>query len=106
MIPETIFISAAQGEGYDALSAAAARVLGTRDFDPAAPLLATERQRACCLQALSCLEQALEAIDMGMTLDAVTVCIDGALSALLELTGEKANEAIVDEVFSTFCVGK
>lgn len=106
MIPETVFISAAQGEGYDALSAAAARVLGTRDFDPAAPLLATERQRACCLQALSCLEQALEAIDMGMTLDAVTVCIDGALSALLELTGEKANEAIVDEVFSTFCVGK
>jgi len=52
------------------------------------------------------LEQALEAIHVGMTLDAVTVCVDGALSALLELTGEKANEAIVNEVFSTFCVGK
>ena len=106
LIPETIFISAAQGEGYGALSDAVARVLGTQDFDPTAPLLATERQRACCIQALSCLEQALEAIHVGMTLDAVTVCVDGALSALLELTGEKANEAIVNEVFSTFCVGK
>lgn len=105
-IAETVFISAVQGEGYHTLSDAAARVLGTQDFDPSAPLLATERQRACCLQALSCLEQALKAIEVGMTLDAVTVCIDGALSALLELTGEKANEAIVDEVFSTFCVGK
>ena len=105
-VAQTVFLSAAQGEGYGALCEAAAHVLGTQDFDPAAPLLATERQRDCCRQALDGLDQALKAIQMGMTLDAVTVCIDSALSALLELTGEKANEAIVDEVFSTFCVGK
>lgn len=105
-IPETVFLSAVQGEGYDALGDAAARVLGTRDFDPAAPLLATERQRSCCRQAVSCLAQAIEAIASGITLDAITVCIDSALSALLELTGKKAGEAIVDEVFASFCVGK
>ncbi len=105
-VPETVFISAAQGDGYDALCAAAARVLGTENFDPAAPLLATERQRDCCRRALACLQEALEAIESGMTLDAITVCTDSAIAALLELTGEKANEAIVDEVFSTFCVGK
>lgn len=105
-VPETIFLSAAQGEGCEALCAAATRVLGTQDFDPAAPLLATERQRACCRQAFTCLQQAIEAVDSGITLDAVTVCTDGALSALLELTGKKAGEAIVDEVFATFCVGK
>ena len=43
---------------------------------------------------------------MGETLDAVTVMIEEALSYLLELTGEKASEAVVDEVFSRFCVGK
>ena len=43
---------------------------------------------------------------MGMTLDAVTVCVEEALSALYALTGENAAEEIVDEVFSTFCVGK
>ena len=105
-VPETVFLSAAQGGGYEALCAAAARVLGTEGFDPAAPLLATERQRDCCRRALACLEEALEAITSGITLDAVTVCTDGAIAALLELTGEKANEAIVDEVFSSFCVGK
>lgn len=105
-IPETVFLSAARGEGYDQLCDAAARVLGTQDFDPSAPLLATERQRACCRQAVACLTQALEALDLGVTLDAVTVCADGALTSLLELTGERANDAIVDAVFSTFCVGK
>ena len=49
---------------------------------------------------------ALESLDMGETLDAVTVMIDNGANALLELTGEKATEAVLDEVFSKFCVGK
>jgi tRNA modification GTPase len=43
---------------------------------------------------------------MGMTMDAINVCIEDAVEALLELTGKKAREAVVDEVFSQFCVGK
>jgi tRNA modification GTPase len=39
-------------------------------------------------------------------LDAVTVLLDEAVQYILELTGEKATEAVVDEVFSRFCVGK
>ena len=42
----------------------------------------------------------------GVTLDAVTVCAQRAVDALLELTGEKAADAVIDEVFSRFCVGK
>lgn len=41
-----------------------------------------------------------------MTLDAVNVSIDDAIDALLALTGEKVSDAVVDEVFSRFCVGK
>ena len=41
-----------------------------------------------------------------MTLDAVNVMIDQAISSLLELTGEKATDKIVDQVFHNFCVGK
>ena len=41
-----------------------------------------------------------------MTLDAVNVAIDDAIDALLSLTGEKVSDAVVDEVFSRFCVGK
>ena len=36
----------------------------------------------------------------------LTVSVECAVSALLELTGERATEAVVDQVFSQFCVGK
>ena len=50
--------------------------------------------------------EAISAIDMGITLDAVTVVIEEAINSLLELTGERVTEAVVDKVFSSFCVGK
>ena len=52
------------------------------------------------------IDEAIAAIQGGVTLDAVNVCADCAIDALLELTGEKATAAVVDEVFSRFCVGK
>ena len=39
-------------------------------------------------------------------LDAAGVCIEDALHALADLTGEDATEAVIDQVFETFCVGK
>ena len=42
----------------------------------------------------------------GLGLDAVSVCVDDALDALCELTGENASEAVINEVFERFCVGK
>ena len=38
--------------------------------------------------------------------DALNVVLDDAEKALLELTVEKITDAVVDEVFSRFCVGK
>ena len=43
---------------------------------------------------------------MGLDLDAVGVCVQDALTALYELTGQNVSDAVVDEVFSRFCVGK
>ena len=48
----------------------------------------------------------MDALKAGATFDAVTILIDDGENSLLELTGEKASEAVVDEVFSRFCVGK
>ena len=81
-------------------------MLGTHDFDPNAAMLANERQRQCCVNALASIKEAKDALSMGVTLDAVGVCIDDAIGHLLELTGEKASDAVVDEVFSSFCVGE
>ena len=41
-----------------------------------------------------------------MTRDAVNVSIDAAIESLDMLTGEKATESVVNEIFSRFCVGK
>ena len=80
--------------------------LGTGEIDPAAGMLATERQKACALRAREGVGQAAEAIRAGMTLDAVSVALDDAAAALLELTGERVTDAVLDEVFARFCVGK
>ncbi len=99
-------LSASTGEGRDELEKAVAKICSTDEFNPNAACLTSERQRQCCVNALNSIEDAVAAIHGGMTLDAVNVCADCAIDALLELTGEKATSAVVDEVFSRFCVGK
>ena len=61
-----------------------------------------KRQGRACAAA----GDALDALEAGMTMDAVTISIEEALDALLELTGERATEEVVNNVFSHFCVGK
>ena len=101
-----VTLSAREGEGVADLTAAVAEATGVARLDAAQPVLTTERQRLCAATALACLDEAAAALAGGMTLDAVSVSIDGALNAILELTGERATEAVVDQVFANFCVGK
>lgn len=103
---QIVYISASTGAGLESLRAAVADVLGTSRIDPSQGILFTERQRDSALRASGCVGEALAALDAGMTFDAVTVSIEDAVSALLELTGERASEAVVDEIFHSFCVGK
>lgn len=105
-VNDIIYISAANGTGIDELTSAVEKIAGTADFDKNTAVLSTERQRECALSAVKALEDAVNAIDIGMTLDAVTVSIEEAIQSLLELTGERASEAVVHSVFSKFCVGK
>lgn len=103
---EVVFISALKGDGEAELSEAIEKTLGTDRIDTSQAMLTTERQRRSAEKALGCIREAIDAVRMGMTMDAVNVCIDSAIEQLLELTGKKAREAVVDEVFSRFCVGK
>ena len=93
-------------EALPVLQEALEEVLGTAGLDFNQTLLASERQRDCCENALQSVTRALEALGAGMTVDAVTVDIDCAVEALLTLTGQRAGEAVVNAVFEKFCVGK
>lgn len=88
------------------IAAAVARVLGTNVIDPHAAQLSGQRQLAAAVRARSALDDGLAALEGGMGLDAVSVCVDDALDALYTLTGENASEAVIDQVFERFCVGK
>ena len=63
-------------------------------------------QRQSAVQALAAVRGARQALQMGMTYDAVAVDIDAAVEALSELTGESASQQVIDTVFANFCVGK
>ncbi len=103
---DMVTVSAGKGEGLEQLRAAIEKVCGLANFSPDMGILANERQRLCAQKAKDCFEEALDALKSGATFDAVTILIDDGENYLLELTGEKASEAVVDEVFSRFCVGK
>lgn len=103
---QTIFISAKTGAGKAELTKAVETLLGTADFDTSATAIVNERQKDCCKKALDALRDADNALMLGLTMDAVTVCLDSAIENLMILTGEKATELVVNEIFAQFCVGK
>lgn len=103
---QTVSISAKTGDGKQALTNAVESLLGTADFDTSATAIVNERQKDCCKKALDALKDADNALMLGMTMDAVTVCLDSAIENLMILTGEKATELVVNEIFAQFCVGK
>ena len=69
-------------------------------------IIANERQKSCVDNAIRCVNEAISALQFGDTLDAVEIIIEDAENYLLELTGERSSEVIINEVFSRFCVGK
>ena len=101
-----LLISAKNGNGYDKLCSRVTEMIGIKNFDTTSAMLVNERQKICCEKAVNALNDSLNALNMGFPTDAIGVCVDDAIAALLELTGQKASEAVVDEVFKQFCVGK
>ncbi len=102
----TVFISAKTGNGEEELRREVADIIGTSRLDASQGILATERQYYDAKAALTSIEEALSALRAGVTFDAVTVVIEDGINSLSELTGERVTEAVVDKVFSRFCVGK
>ena len=100
-------LSAKDPASLPELSKAVADLLGTGQVDTGAAALCSARQLHAATAARDALTQAIRSQqEEGLGPDAAGVCMADALAALAELTGEDATEATIDEVFSTFCVGK
>ncbi|MCD7891009.1 MAG: tRNA uridine-5-carboxymethylaminomethyl(34) synthesis GTPase MnmE [Ruminococcus sp.] len=103
---QIVYLSAKENDGIDMLRQAIEKEFQLNEIDFDNISAANERQKKCIDSSLKCVRNAIIAIKSGELLDAVTVLIDEAEQFLLELTGEKTTDAVVDEVFSRFCVGK
>jgi tRNA modification GTPase len=95
-------VSAATGAGIAALVQAVKPALG----DTRGPAIGSERQKRLVDAALAAVTSALGANEGGFALDAVVQDLEDALAALGEITGEVTTAAVLDEVFSRFCLGK
>ena len=69
-------------------------------------LILNERQKKGIEKAILNLEEVLRFLEDGSYLDAISEMLDSAIESLLELTGEKVSDLVVEEIFSKFCVGK
>jgi tRNA modification GTPase len=103
---KVVFISAKNNQGLDDLENAIVEILGVSDFDSTAPLLANARQKQNCQNAYDSIVEAIDGFNLGITYDAINVMIDSSAQELLSLTGKKASEEVVNNIFSKFCVGK
>ncbi|MCD7889835.1 MAG: tRNA uridine-5-carboxymethylaminomethyl(34) synthesis GTPase MnmE [Oscillospiraceae bacterium] len=99
-------VSANSGSGLEKLPEMIAELFKLGGSSDNAEIYINERQRSQVSKAVGFVKQALAEYRSGITLDAVTVYMDEALNALLELTGERATEAVVNNLFERFCVGK
>lgn len=103
---QTVYISAKENDGIEKLENAVKEVFAFNSDCFSSATVGNERQKLCIENAVSSLDLAINAIENGELLDAVNILIDDAESQLMKLTGEKITDAVVDEVFSRFCVGK
>lgn len=105
-IQHTVYLSAKESNGVDQLREAIETIFKINEINFDTVTAANERQKKCIESCLECVNSAVKAVKEGEMLDAVTVLIDEAEKYLLELTGERITDAVVNEVFSRFCVGK
>ncbi len=99
-----LYVSAVTGEGIERLKA----MLLERSFDSRsedAAFLIEERHFKALERAAESLRKAILACE-AQPLDLIGIDVKEAWDALGEITGETATEAIIEEIFSKFCVGK
>ena len=105
-MPPVVELSARTGEGLEDLSRAVGRLFPRDTGSGYGELLTNERQAQAASRALEAVDRAREALEAGVTPDALLTDVEEALAALGELTGQSVREDVTDRIFQRFCVGK
>ena len=66
----------------------------------------TQRQRGLLEESALCLNEAIDQLAEGIETDIVASTLNGFVVAIKDVVGEIPNKAIIQNIFSNFCVGK
>ena len=98
---DTVRISAKFAQGIDELLTAMRRA-----FPQDQPLVFLDRHAYLLEKALDSLDSCLKTLREGFTADVLTIDLKHAMDHLRKITGETADEDILERIFSRFCIGK
>jgi tRNA modification GTPase len=106
VFPDTVLISALTGAGLKTLQEAILSALELQRIGEETPTLTHQRHIQAVKDAKRALEQAREALRQGYPPDLIAVDLRTAWLALGAITGETADETLVQRIFRDFCIGK
>ena len=69
-------------------------------------ILITQRQRKLLADAGLCLDEAIIQLDAGVETDVIASTLQGFVVSIKDVVGEIPNKDVLQNIFSTFCVGK
>lgn len=102
-----IKISALNKTGIDLLYKKISEMFNLNEINLDNDLLITNvRHKNIITKAIENVKKAIEALNMNMPIDIITIYIKDILEDLGEITGEVVTEDIINEIFSKFCLGK
>ena len=101
-----VTLSAFDDDGVNKLSNAVKRAIHDGNLGDEISLISNERQRTHAVNCHRYIDDAISSLKGGITLDAIGITLDLAAEELLKLSGKKVTDAVVEEIFSRFCVGK
>lgn len=102
-----VFISALTGDGLEKLKDTIADIcMGEVHFEPGKMLIPNMRQKNILEAALKDLENVIQGLNAGYGDEMIAEGLEHAMSALQQITGERHDEQIMDQIFERFCIGK
>ena len=100
-------LSALTGEGIDRLRSAVVDLVDSHLSSDEDDLILVNARHSLALSELrSCLESALAKLESDDAIELIASDMRGALDAIGSILGNIDNETVLDELFSTFCIGK
>jgi tRNA modification GTPase len=101
-----IELSTVTNSGIDTLESTLFNLASSLAGEAREPATVSLRQREALRSALTSLQAALTAAHDALPNDLIAIDVRDALLSIGEITGDHISERVLDEIFSTFCIGK